>query len=87
MYNPVYTYFHYFSSGVVPDGWRPSFISANYQPPMRGSPVTKLETKNHLRSHQSPPPPLPPRVQSPNGGTFSDSSIGNQSDVSKSFGR
>ena len=85
----------FLSSGVVPDGWRPSFIPTNYPAPMRGSPASKTDTNHHIRSHQSPPPPLPPRVHSPNGGTLSDSSVGmggfpasnNNSSGSNLFGR
>ena len=65
-----------FSSGVVPDGWRPGFVPATYQLSTRGSPASRIDGNNQIRSHQSPPPPLPPRVQSPNGGTCSDSSAG-----------
>ena len=85
----------FLSSGVVPDGWRPSFIPTNYPAPMRGSPASKTDTNHHIRSHQSPPPPLPPRVHSPTGGTLSDSSVGmggfpasnNNSSGSNLFGR
>ena len=65
-----------FSSGVVPDGWRPGFVPATYQLSTRGSPASRIDGNNQIRSQQSPPPPLPPRVQSPNGGTCSDSSAG-----------
>ena len=51
-------------------------MPTNYPAPTRGSPATKFDANHHMRSHQSPPPPLPPRVQSPNGGTLSDSSVG-----------